>query len=113
MTHNNILISNSNLSLTAASSHYQDNWVCDETFFRLLNACYPHLKITFTFMRVGLSHALSAKAGPFTGPNEFGQFLAKFTAECPYSGSSGERRRVLYFYRQVNGKPPIEELYWR
>jgi hypothetical protein len=31
--------------------------------------------------------------------------LAKFTSECPYSG---EKRRVLYFYRQVNGKPPAD-----
>jgi hypothetical protein len=38
----------------------------------------------------------TAKAGPFTGPNEFGLFLAEFTTECQYSG---ERRRVLYFYR--------------
>jgi hypothetical protein len=73
--------------------------------FRLLNAHYPHLKKTFTFMHVGLTCALSAKAGPFTGPNEFGLFLSKFTTECPYSG---ERRRVLYFYRQVNGKPPAD-----
>jgi hypothetical protein len=82
MTHNNILISNSYLSLTAASSHYQDNWICDETLFRLLNAHYPYLKKTFTFTRMGLTHALSAKAGPFTEPNEFGLFLAKFTTEC-------------------------------
>jgi hypothetical protein len=105
MKHNTILISNSYLNLTAASSLYQDNWICDETWFRLLNAHYPHLKNTFNFTRGGLIHALSAKAGPFTGPNEFGIFLAKFSTDCPYSG---ERRRVSYFYRQVNGKPPAD-----
>jgi hypothetical protein len=63
------------------------------------------LKKTFTFMREGLTRALSAIAGPFTGPNKFGLFLAKFTNECPYSG---ERRRVLYFYRHVIGKPPAD-----
>ena len=52
----------------------------------------------------GLNRALSAKAGPFTDPNEFGLFLAKFR-ECPYSG---ERRRVSYFFRQVNGKHPAD-----
>ena len=72
--------------MTAASSHYQDNWICDETWFRLLNAHYPHLKNTFNFTREGLNRALSAKAGPFTGPNEFGVFSVKFRTECPYSG---------------------------
>ncbi len=100
------IICDSYLNLTAASSHYQDNWICDETLFRLLNAHYPHLKNTFNFTREGLNRALSAKAGTFTGPNEFGLvFLAKFSTECPYSG---ERRRVSYFYRQVNGKPPAD-----
>ena len=101
------IISGSYLNLTAASSQYQDNWICDETWFRLLNAHYPHMKNTFNFTRVGLNRALSVKAGPFTGPNELNLFLAKFQTECPYSG---ERRRVSYFYRQVNGKPPADPL---
>ena len=63
------------------------------------------MKNTFNFTREGLNRALSAKAGPFTGPNEFGLFLAKFQTECPYSG---ERRRVSYFFRQVNSKPPAD-----
>jgi len=101
----NIIICDSYLNMTAASSHYQDNWICDETWFRLLNAHYPHLKNTFNFTREGLNRAFSAKAGPFTGPNEFGVFSVKFRTECPYSG---ERRRLSYFYRQVNGKPPAD-----
>jgi hypothetical protein len=105
MKHNNIIISDSYLNLTAASSQYQDNWICYETWFRLLNSHYQHLKNTFNFTRVGLNRALSVKAGPFTGPNEFNLFLANFQTECPYSG---ERRRVSYFYRQVNGKPPAD-----
>ena len=98
MQKNSNIICDSYLNLTAASSHYQDNWICDETWFRLLNAHYPHL-------REGLNRALSAKAGPFTGPNEFGIFSVKFRTECLYSG---ERRRVSYFYKQVNGKPPAD-----
>ena len=105
MKQDKILICDSYLSLTAACSQYQDNWLCDETCFRLLNAHYPRLKNTFNFTREGLNRALSAKAGPFTGPNEFGLFYAKFTTECPFSGN---RRRVSYFYRQVNGKPPAD-----
>ena len=58
------------------------------------------MKNSFNFTREGLN-----RAGPFTGPNEFGLFLAKFQTECPYSG---ERRRVSYFFRQVNGKHPAD-----
>jgi hypothetical protein len=105
MQKNSNIICDSYLNLTAASSQYQDNWICGETWFRLLNAHYLHLKNTFNFTCEGLNRALSAKAGPFTGPNEFSLFLAKFQTECPYSS---ERRRVSYFYRQVNGKHPAD-----
>jgi hypothetical protein len=105
MQKNSNIICDSYLNLTAASSQYHDDWICDETWFRLINAHYPHLKNTFNFTREGLNLAHSAKAEPFTGPNEFGLFLAKFQTECPYSG---ERMRVSYFYRQVNGKPPAD-----
>ena len=67
MQKNESIISDSYLNLTAASSQYQDNWICDETWFRLLNAHYPHMKNTFNFTRVGLNRALSVKAGPSTG----------------------------------------------
>jgi hypothetical protein len=30
---------------------------------------------------------------------------AQFQTECPYSG---DKRRVTYIYRQVNGKPPAD-----
>jgi hypothetical protein len=105
MRKNSNIICDSYLTLTAASSHYRDNWICDETLFRLLNAHYPHLKKAFNFTPEGLNRALSAKAGLFIGPNEFGLFFAKIHTECPYSG---EKRRVSYFFRQVNGKPPAD-----
>jgi hypothetical protein len=103
MKQDKILICDSYLNLTAASSHYQDNWICDETCFRLLNAHYPRMKNTFNFTHEGLNRALSAKAGPFTGHNQFSLLYAKFYTECPYSG---DKRRVSYFYWQVNGEPP-------
>ena len=86
------------------SSIYKLAHIC-ATSGKAVNAHYPHLKNTFNFTREGLNRALSAKAGTFTGPNEFGLFLAKFQTECPYSG---DKRRVTYFYRQVNGKPPAD-----
>jgi hypothetical protein len=99
------LISDCYLAFTAASSHHQDNWLCDETWVRLLIAHYPHLKKTCSLTGMLVTRAITKKAGPFTGPNEFAIFVKQFRTECPYSG---ERRRVSYFYRQVNGKPPAD-----
>ena len=33
-------------------------------------------------------------------------FIKHFRTSCPYDGS--KRRRVTYFYRQWNGKPPAD-----
>jgi hypothetical protein len=52
-----------------------------------------------------LNGTLSAKAGPCNGPNEFGLFVAKIYLECPYSG---EKRRVSYYFRKVNGRSPAD-----
>jgi hypothetical protein len=102
------LISDCYLAFTAASSHQQDNWLCDETWVRLLIAHYPNLKKTCSLTRMLVTRAITKKAGPFTGPNEFAIFVKQFRTECPYSG---ERRRVSYFYRQVNGKPPADPVF--
>jgi hypothetical protein len=67
--------------------------MCDETIFRLFNSHYPRLKKTFNFTHEGLNRALSAKAGPCTGQNDYGLYYAKFQTECPYSG---DKRRVSF-----------------
>jgi hypothetical protein len=63
------------------------------------------LKKTFNFTREGLNRALSAKAGPCTGQNDYGLYVAKFSTECPYSG---DKRRVSFYFRQatINDNPP-------
>jgi hypothetical protein len=91
MKKNSDLIFESYQSLTAASSQYQQRWICDETLFRVLNAHYPCN--TFNFTLAGLNCVLSFKAGPCTGPNEFGLFVTRFQMDCPYSG---EKRMVSY-----------------
>ena len=93
------------INLTTACSLYQDKWICDETWYRLLNAHYPNLKKTFGFTCEGLNRALSAKAGPCIGPNELSLFMAKFSTECPYSN---QRRFVSFYFRPANGKPPSD-----
>ena len=79
--------------------------MCDETIFRILNAHYPNLKISFNFDRKGLNRALSVKASPCTTQNPHGLYVAKFQTECPYFGN---KREVSYYFRQVTNdtQPP-------
>ncbi len=93
--------------LTATRRELQDNWICDQTLLRLLDAHYPSLKNTFDFTRGRMVRALSAYAPPtFHSQNEHGVFSKQFQTSCPYDGT--KRRRVTYFYRQLNGKPPAD-----
>jgi len=91
--------------LTATRRELQDNWICDETLLRLLDAHYPSLKNTFDFTRGRMVRALIAYAPPtFHSQNEHGVFSKQFQTSCPYDGT--KRRRVTYFYRPWNGKRP-------
>ena len=93
--------------LTATRRELQDNWICDETLLRLLDAHYPSLQNTFGFTRGRLVRALLAYVPPiFHIKHEHGVFLKQFKTSCPYD--STKRRRVSYFYRQWNDKPPAD-----
>ncbi len=93
--------------LTATRRELQDNWICDETLLRLLDAHYPSLKNTFDFTRGRMVRALSAYAPPtFHSQNEHGVFSKQFQTSCPYDGT--KRRRVTYFYWPWNGKRPAD-----
>jgi hypothetical protein len=57
------------LKLTTARTEFLDNWICDETLYRLLSAHLPHLKNnTFKFTRKLLIQAIGAKA-VLSGPS--------------------------------------------
>ena len=96
--------------LTATRVELQDNSICDQSLFRLLDAHYPTFKNTFGFTQALLVWALSAYAPPiFHSQNEHGIFIKQFRTSCPYDGNNNnKRRRVTYFYRQWNGKLPAE-----
>ncbi len=96
------------INLTPACSQYQNKWICDETWYRLLNAHYPTLKKTFDFLCEELNRILTDNAGPCTDPNKLSLFVAKFSTEYPFSD---QKRRVSYYFRQVNGKPPSDPKY--
>ena len=71
MKQDKILICDSYLSLTAACSQYQDNWLCDETWVRLLIAHYPHLKKTCSLTRMlsKISIGMQERKGQFQHPH--------------------------------------------
>jgi hypothetical protein len=57
------------LKLTTARTEFLDNWICDETLYRILSAHLPHLKNnTFKFNRKLLIQAIGAKA-VLSGPS--------------------------------------------
>jgi hypothetical protein len=89
--------------LSATRGELQNNWICNQTLLRLLNAHYPNFKNSFDFTQALLIRAISAKAGPFHRENEHGIFVKQFQTSCPYED---KRWRVTYFYRQINGEPP-------
>jgi hypothetical protein len=92
------------LKLTTVRTEYLDNWICNETLFRLLNAHLPLLKNnTFKFTRKLLVQTIVGKAGLFHSKNKHGLFIKQFQTSCPFDDM---RRRVTYFYWQISGKPP-------
>ena len=48
--------------LTATLVELQDNWICDQSLFRLIDAHYPTFKNTFGFTQKLLVRAISAYA---------------------------------------------------
>ncbi len=94
------------LKLTTARTEFLDNWICDETLYRLLSAHLPHLKNnTFKFTCKLLIQVIGAKAVPFHGKHEHSIFSKQFKTSCLYND---KRRGVTYFYRQVNGELPAD-----
>ena len=91
-------------NLSTAVAKYQDNWMCDETWVRVISLRYPDVINSISFSREVFNRAISGYAAQCGSPNELGIFMHQFWMLCPYD--SGKRRRVSYFYRQVAGKPP-------
>ena len=111
--------------LTATRVELQDNWICDQSLFRLLDAHYPTFKNTFGFTQALLVWALSAYAPPiFHSQNEHGIFIKQFRTSCPYDGNNNNKRRRVTISigngmvnrlpsRQRLGRRGGDELRWR
>ena len=91
--------------LTDAIEKYQDNWMCDETWFKVITSRYPEVVNAIGgFSREDFNRAISDHASQCGAPNELGIFKHQFALSCPYN--LGQWRRVSFYYRQVKGKPP-------
>jgi len=103
MVKHNDIISQCYINLTDAIEKYQDNWICDETWFRVISARYPDVINSVGFSRAALNRAISRRASQCGTPNDSGIFMHHFQMPCLYEG---KKRKVFFYYRQVKGKPP-------
>ena len=98
----NDIISQCYVNLTNAVEKYQDNWICDETWFRVISARYPDVINSVGFSRVAFNRAISRRASQCGTPNDSGIFMHHF--QMPLY--EGKKRKVFFYYRQVAGKLP-------
>ena len=84
------------VNLTDGLMKYQDNWMSDETWFRVISSRYPDVINSIGFLRTTFIRAISMHASQCGTQNAMGIFIHQFATSCPYD--SGKRRRVSYFY---------------
>ena len=90
----------------ATKTHYQNTWICDETWFRFVELHYPALKNAVNFSRAQLNRVLSKHVGPFSVSNSTGIYMKRFQTSCPYTN---KKRAVSFYYcRSSESKPPAE-----
>ena len=92
------------VNLTDAVKKFQDNWMSDETCFRVLSSRYPDVINSVGFSRELFNRAISRYATQCGSPNESCISMHQFSMPCPYG--SGKQRKVSFYYRQVKRKPP-------
>ena len=97
------LISDAWRKISSENTLYSDQWLCDETWFRVIKRQYPSLQNAIIFNRGVLNRVLSPLAGSYDQSNIEGIYHATFRTICPYDG---QRRCVSYYFRQVHGAPP-------
>ena len=87
------------------ASKFEDQWICDESWLRILKRYFPLLKNEIDMCQSDLVRALSTiSITSGDTQNKIVVFQKMFTMDCPWS--PGERRHVNFFYRSTNGIPP-------
>jgi hypothetical protein len=76
------------LNLTDAIEKYQDIWMCDETWVRVISARYPDVINSVGFSCVTFNRAIRRHATQCGTHNALSIFVHHFSMSCPYD--SGE-----------------------
>jgi hypothetical protein len=101
------LISQAWLKLSSEQTQYQDRWVSDETWVRVMIRCHPDLVAATNIDCGKFNPAITTSYGSiydhFDSSNHLGIFSKKFKAVCPYSN---KRRSIRWYYRTIKGPHP-------
>ncbi len=82
------------VNLTDALKKFQDNWMSDETWVRVLSSRYPDVINSVGFSRELFNRAISRYATQCGSPNESCIFMHQFLMPCPYEG---QQRKVSFY----------------
>ena len=97
------LISDAWRKISSENTVYSDQWLCDETWYRVIKRYYPLLQDTIKFNRPVLNRALTPPSGSYDQTNVEGIYHANFCMICPYDG---KKHNVSYYFRTVLDAPP-------
>jgi hypothetical protein len=67
---------------------YSDKWICDESWFCIMNEKFPNLSQAFNFRRTDVIKTIVLLAGPFNDSNINRIYHKKFKVKCPFTGNS-------------------------
>jgi hypothetical protein len=103
----NDIISQCYINLTNSIEKYQDSWICDKTWFRVISTHYPNVINSVGFSRAAFNCTISHRASQCGTPNDSGIFMHHFHMQCLYKG---KKRKLFFYYRHVAGKPQASHL---
>ena len=98
------LITKAWLQLRSNNPLYNDQWISDETWLRLIKKHYSALQDAINFNRAALNRALSPLVGEFNSSNIPGIYRTQFFTLRLYDDK--KKRQVSFYYRQVHNEPP-------
>ena len=85
-------------------SQFEDQWICDESWLRILKRYFPLLRNEIDLCLSDVSRALATISIHGSNHSDTMIFPKTFSMNCPLS--PGDRRRINFFYRSTNGIPP-------
>ena len=78
MVKNRDIIRQCYVNMTDAVAKYQDNWMCDETWARLISSRYPEVINSVGFSRATFNRAISTLASQCGTQNALGILIHQF-----------------------------------